>query len=107
MTDKPGRRACAGVLVIGSASGDQPAGLGVTLGREGSPVVGELPGDGNLGGCHVGGSSLASEGRTLVLVETNSELAVPAGVRVQVGIDAAITSNHHVCVRQVGADGRS
>ncbi|MDQ4103415.1 MAG: IS110 family transposase [Actinomycetota bacterium] len=27
------------------------------------------------------------------------------GVRVQVGIDAAITSNHHVCVRQVGVDG--
>jgi transposase len=96
MTDKPGRRGCAGVLVIGSASGDQPAG---------SPVVGELPGDLNLGGCHVGGSSLASEGRTLVLVETNSELALPAGVRVQVGIDAAITSNHHVCVRQVGTDG--
>jgi hypothetical protein len=43
-----------------------------------------------------------------VLVETNSEPVTPAGltgVRVQVGIDAAITSNHHVCVRQVGADG--
>ncbi|MDQ4105073.1 MAG: transposase [Actinomycetota bacterium] len=40
-----------------------------------------------------------------MLVETNSEPALPAGVRVQVGIDAAITSNHHVCVRQVGADG--
>jgi hypothetical protein len=26
-------------------------------------------------------------------------------VRVQVGIDAAITSHHHVCVGQVGADG--
>lgn len=32
---------------------------------------------------------------------------VPPAVsaRVQVGIDAAITANHHVCVRQVGADG--
>jgi hypothetical protein len=66
MTYKPGRRACAVALVIGSASGDQLAGVGRWKpGREGSP-------------------SLVS--------------------RVQVGIDAAITSNHHVCVQQVGAD---
>jgi hypothetical protein len=31
----------------------------------------------------------------------------PAGVglRVQVGIDAAVTANHHVCVRESDADG--
>lgn len=43
-----------------------------------------------------------------MLIEANPEPAMPAGlagVRVQVGIDAAITSHHHVCVRQVGADG--
>jgi hypothetical protein len=51
------------------------------------------------------GLFVASEGRTLVLVETNSEPVSSAGARVQVGIDAAITSNHHVCVRQMGADG--
>lgn len=31
--------------------------------------------------------------------------AVAPPVRVQVGIDAAITANHHVCVRRVGFDG--
>jgi transposase len=31
--------------------------------------------------------------------------AEPTAVRVQVGIDAAIVANHHVCVRRVGADG--
>jgi hypothetical protein len=30
---------------------------------------------------------------------------LPAPARVQVGIDAAITANHHVAVRRVGADG--
>jgi hypothetical protein len=35
MTDKPGRRACAVVLAIGSASGDQPADLGNGTGARG------------------------------------------------------------------------
>jgi transposase len=44
-----------------------------------------------------------------VLVEANVQPVASAGssarLRVQVGIDAAITSNHQVCVRQCGADG--
>jgi transposase len=36
-------------------------------------------------------------------IPVRSTAAPPA--RVRVGIDAAITANHHVCVRQVGADG--
>jgi hypothetical protein len=57
MTYKPGRATCAVALVIGSASGDQPAAWGGETGREGSSVVSELPCDFDLGGCHVGGSS--------------------------------------------------
>jgi hypothetical protein len=33
-------------------------------------------------------------------------VAVDAPMRVQVGIDAAVTANHHVCVRSLDADGR-
>lgn len=40
-----------------------------------------------------------------MLIEANAAPAVAVSRRVQIGIDAAITSNHHVCVRQVGADG--
>ncbi len=31
----------------------------------------------------------------------DAEAAVPAPVRVQVGIDAAVTANHHICVRAI------
>lgn len=39
---------------------------------------------------------------------SSSREAVPVGapVRVQVGIDAAVTANHHVCVRTLDRDGR-
>jgi transposase len=46
-----------------------------------------------------------------VLIEANAEAAPPAGspgsagARVRVGIDAAVTANHHVCVRQSDTDG--
>jgi hypothetical protein len=32
--------------------------------------------------------------------------SVHAPVRVQVGIDAAVVANHHVCVRAIGIDGK-
>ena len=38
--------------------------------------------------------------------EVTAQPVNPAGLpRVQIGIDAAITANHHVCVRQLGPDG--
>ena len=54
---------------------------------------------------------VSTGGRALVLLDAN--LVPPAAppsapspaARVQVGIDAAITANHHVAVRRLGADG--
>ena len=57
----------------------------------------------------MGGSSvLRIEGRALVGVQgspVRSRPASPTPALVRVGIDAAITANHHVCVRAVDADG--
>jgi hypothetical protein len=47
----------------------------------------------------VNGSSAVKEG-------TRSESVSAPPVRVQVGIDAAVVANHHVCVRAIGVDGR-
>ena len=49
-------------------------------------------------------SSLDCEGRTLVFLDSNTESTAVA--HVQVGIDAAVVAQHHVCVRQFGADGQ-
>lgn len=49
---------------------------------------------------------MASEGRTLVQLDANPvDPALAPTVRLRVGIDAAITANHHMCLRRVGPDG--
>ena len=40
-------------------------------------------------------------------IHSTDPTTVPSSpVRVQVGIDAAVVANHHVCVREIQADGQ-
>lgn len=50
-------------------------------------------------------SSLANGG-TLVSIHSTDPVTGLAPVRVQVGIDAAVVANHHVCVREILPDGQ-
>jgi transposase len=61
----------------------------------------------DLAGGHAVGALSSNEGRTLVQVHGSPAVSLVEAtpVRVQVGIDAAVTANHHVCVRRVDAAG--
>ena len=49
--------------------------------------------------------SLANGG-TLVSIHSTDHTTGLSPVRVQVGIDAAVVANHHVCVREILPDGQ-
>jgi len=47
-----------------------------------------------------------ANGGTLVLIHSTDPISGLSPVRVQVGINAAVVANHHVCVRETLADGQ-
>ena len=49
---------------------------------------------------------IVANGGTLVSIHGTDPVAGLSPVRVQVGIDAAVVANHHVCVREILPDGQ-